>query len=128
MVDWYEKATIGALVDRAARLFGPREALCYESGRWTFAQLKDQVDRSARGLMGLGIQPGEKVALWMPNRPEWVHLLFAVAKIGAVLVPVNTRFRTADLEYVLRQSDSDPHHRGPLRPRGLPRNGPAGVP
>jgi fatty-acyl-CoA synthase len=106
MADWYEKATIGALVDRAARLFGPLESLCYESRRWTFAQLKDHVDRSARGLIGLGIQPGEKVALWMPNRPEWVHLLFAVAKIGAVLVPINTRFRTADLEYVLRQSDS----------------------
>ena len=42
----------------------------------------------------------------MPNRPEWIHLLFAVAKVGAVLVPINTRFRTADLEYIVRQSDS----------------------
>ena len=106
MADWFEKAPIGALVDRAARLFGPHEALCFEGKRWTFAQLKEDVDRSARGLIGLGVKPGEKVALWMPNRPEWIHLMFAVAKTGAVLVPVNTRFRTVDLEYVVRQSDA----------------------
>jgi len=52
------------------------------------------------------VQPGEHVSLWLPNRPEWLHALFAVAKIGAVLVPMNTRFRVTDLEYVLRQSDS----------------------
>ncbi len=106
MSDWYEKTGIGDLVDRAARLFGPSEALYYEGQRWTFEQLKDDVDRCARALMGLGIQPGEKVVLWMPNRPEWIHLFFAVMKIGAVLVPANTRFRTTDLEYVVRQSDA----------------------
>ena len=105
MADWYEKTAIGALVDRAAAVFGPREALYHEGKRWTFAQLKADVDRCARGLIGLGIQPGEKVALWMPNGPEWLQLFFAVFKIGAVLVPVNTRFRTVDLEYVIRQSD-----------------------
>ncbi len=106
MAEWYEKTSIGVLVDRAACRFGHREALYYEGRRWTFTQFKEDVDRCARGLIGLGIQPGEKVALWMPNRPEWLHLFFAVFKIGAVLVPVNTRFRTVDLEYVLRQSDS----------------------
>jgi len=106
MAEWYEKAPIGALIDGAARVFGAKEALYFEGHRWTFAQLKEDVDRIARGLMSLGVQPGEKVALWMPNRPEWIHALFAVAKIGAVLVPVNTRFRTADLDYVVRQSDT----------------------
>ena len=106
MADWYEKTTIGALVDRAAQSYGPKEALYYEGQRWTFADLKENVDRCATGLIELGVQPGEKVALWMPNCPEWVQLFFAVAKIGAVLVPVNTRFRTADLEYVVRQSDT----------------------
>ena len=94
------------MVDRAARLFGSSEALYYEGQRWTFNQLKDDVDRCARALIGLGIEPGEKVVLWMPNRPEWVHLFFAVMKIGATLVPGNTRFRTTDLEYVVRQSDA----------------------
>ena len=106
MADWYEKTGIGDLVDRAARLFGPSEALYYQGARWTFNQLKDDVDRCARALIGLGVQPGEKVVLWMPNRPEWLHLFFAVLKIGAVLVPANTRLRTMDLEYVVRQSDA----------------------
>ncbi len=106
MADWYEKTGIGDLVDRAARLFGSSEALYYEGQRWTFDQLKDDVDRCARALIGLGVQPGEKVVLWMPNRPEWIHLFFALMKIGAVLVPANTRFRTGDLEYVVRQSDA----------------------
>ncbi len=106
MADWIEKITLGDLVDEAARRFGSREALYFEGQRWTFNQLQEDINRAARGLLQLGIQPGEKVTLWLPNRPEWVHLLFAVAKIGAVLVPINTRFRTSDLEYVLRQSDS----------------------
>ena len=106
MPDWFEKITIGGIADQAALRFGPREALYYEGHRWSFAQLKDDVDRAARGFMGLGVQPGEKVSLWMPNRTEWVHILFAIAKIGAILVPINTRFRTADLDYVVRQSDS----------------------
>ncbi|MCH7713656.1 MAG: AMP-binding protein [Chloroflexi bacterium] len=105
MADWFEKVTLGDLVDRAAGRFGDKEALCFEGRRWTFNQLQQDINRAARGLLQLGIQPGEKVILWMPNRPEWVHILFALAKIGAVLVPINTRFRTSDLEYVVRQSD-----------------------
>ena len=105
MADWYEKLPMGELVDRSARIFGPKEALYHEGTRWTFAEFKEDVDRCARGLIELGIQPGEHVVLWMPNRPEWLHLFFAVFKIGAVLVPINTRFRTVDLEYVVQQSD-----------------------
>ena len=106
MGDWYDKTGIGDLVDRAARRYGPSEALYYQGGRWTFNQIKEDVDRCGRALMALGIEPGEKVVLWMPNRPEWVHLFFAVMKIGAVLVPANTRLREMDLEYVVRQSDA----------------------
>ena len=106
MADWFERVALGDLVDNAAHRFGSREALTFEGRRWTFAQLQQDIDLAARGLMHLGIQAGEKVTLWMPNRPEWLHILFALAKIGAVLVPINTRFRTADLEYVVRQSDS----------------------
>jgi len=106
MAEWFEKTTLGSLVDDAAHRFGWREALYFQGQRWSFAQLQKEVNCAARGLIHLGIQPGEKVSLWMPNRPEWLHILFAVAKIGAVLVPINTRFRTADLEYVVRQSDT----------------------
>ena len=64
------------------------------------------VDAAAKGLLALGIAPGDKVALWMVNRPEWLHAMFAIMQIGAVLVPVNTRFRTDDMAYVLGQSDA----------------------
>jgi fatty-acyl-CoA synthase len=106
MGDWFEKVTMGTIVDRAADRFGSREALSYEGKRWSFADLKVEADRVAKGLIALGIEPGEKVSLWMPNRPEWLFIMFAVMKIGAVLVPINTRFRTTDLEYVVHQSNS----------------------
>src|SRR5690606_31563360 len=56
--------------------------------------------------MASGVAAGDHVSVWMTNRLEWVHLMFALAKIGAVMIPINTRFRTEDLKYVLWQSDS----------------------
>ena len=106
MAEWFKKTTIGAVVDDAARQFAAREALYFNGRRWTFGQFQEDVERAARGLIDLGVAPGEKVALWMPNCPEWLHIFYAVAQIGAVLVPVNTRLRTADLQYVLQQSDT----------------------
>jgi fatty-acyl-CoA synthase len=106
MGDWYVKQTIGLLPERAARQWGAREALAFQGRRWTFAELDARADAVARGLIALGIAPGDKVALWMVNRPEWIDAMFAIMKIGAVLVPVNTRFRTEDTAYVLAQSDA----------------------
>jgi len=104
--EWFRRQTIGSLVDERARQHGGREALAFKGERWTFARLGEEVDRAARGLMALGIAPGDKVALWMLNRPEWIVAALAVMKIGAVLVPINTRFRTDDVRYVVGQSDS----------------------
>ncbi len=106
MPDWFEKQTVGDLINQAARRFGAREALVYEGRRWSFDEYRAEIDRVARALINLGVQPGDKVSIWMPNRAEWLFLLGAVAKIGAVLVPVNTRFRTADMEYLVNHSDS----------------------
>jgi fatty-acyl-CoA synthase len=106
MGEWYEKQTIGLLPERAARRWGPREALAFKGRRWTFAEQSARVDAMAKGLLAFGISPGDKVALWMVNRPEWIDAMFAVMKIGAVLVPVNARFRTEDAAYVLGQSDA----------------------
>jgi fatty-acyl-CoA synthase len=104
--EWFRRQTIGSLVDERARRDGTREALVFQGRRWTFADLARDVDAAARGLIRLGVQPGETVALWMTNRPEWIHAALAVMRIGAVLLPVNTRFRTEDAAYVLGQSDA----------------------
>jgi fatty-acyl-CoA synthase len=106
MGDWFPKQTVGSLPERAARRWGPREALYFKGRRWSFAELSRGVDRLARGLLALGVRPGEKVALWMVNRPEFIEAMFAVTKIGAILVPINTRLRTEDTAYILGQSDS----------------------
>jgi fatty-acyl-CoA synthase len=106
MGDWFPKQTIGSLPERAARRWGAREALAFQGRRWSFHEVSAGVDRLARGLIALGVTPSEKVALWMVNRPEFIEAMFAVIKIGAVLVPINTRFRTDDVAYVLGQSDA----------------------
>jgi fatty-acyl-CoA synthase len=106
MGDWYEKQTIGLLPERAAERWGAREALAFHGKCWTFADVHAGVDAAAKGLLQLGIAQGDKVALWMVNRPEWLHAMFAIMQIGAVLIPVNTRFRTDDMAYVLGQSDA----------------------
>lgn len=101
----YDSKTFGALPHEMAARFGAREALVFEGRRFTFADLSNSIDRVARGLMAIGVAPGDKVGLWLLNQPEWMDVMFAVAKIGAVLVPINTRFRTHDLDYLLSQSD-----------------------
>jgi fatty-acyl-CoA synthase len=103
--DWFAKQTLGALPALAAQRWGAREALLYKGRRWSFAELARDVDAAAKALLAAGVAPGEKVALWMTNRPEWVHLMFAVLKVGAVLLPLNDRLRVNDLAYIVRQSD-----------------------
>ena len=103
---WFPKRTIGSLVDERLAHDGARQALVFEDRRWTFAELAREIDAVGRGLVALGIAPGDKVSLWMMNRPEWICAALAVMRIGAVLVPINTRFRTEDAAYVLGQSDS----------------------
>ena len=96
----------GDLTDAAAARWGDREALVFRDRRYTFRQIAAEVDRVARGLIHVGVQPGEKVALWLLNCPEWIFAMFALAKIGAVHVPINTRFRTVDLAQVLERSNA----------------------
>ena len=118
MGEWFQKSTIGNLVSDAAERFNTREAIVFNSKRWTFKEFQEDVARTAKALISVGIKPGEKITLWMPNCPEWLHIFFAAAQIGAVLVPINTRLRTSDLQYVLQQSDTTTlitmDHSGPV--------------
>jgi fatty-acyl-CoA synthase len=93
----------GDLTDAAAARWGDREALVFRDRRYSFRQIAAEVDRLARGLIHIGVGPGEKVALWLLNCPEWIFAMFALAKIGAVHVPINTRFRTVDLAQILER-------------------------
>ena len=99
--------TVGDLLSRLADAIPDREALVYDGGpRFTFAQLDREARAIARGLIALGVEPGERVVLWATNVPEWIVLQFALAKAGAILVTANTSLRAKDIEYVLRQSEA----------------------
>ncbi|TQR37640.1 AMP-binding protein [Brevibacillus brevis] len=100
--------TIGNMLDDTASKYQEKEALVYhERGlRYTFREFQAICNQAARGFMSLGIQKGENIAIWATNVPEWVISQFATAKMGGVLVTVNTSYRVHELEYLLRQSES----------------------
>ncbi len=101
--------TLGRVLDHTVARFPDRDALVYADRgyRLTWRQFGDLVDRLARGLMALGIQKGEKVAVWATNVPWWIALQFATARIGAILLTVNTNYREHELRYVLGQSECE---------------------
>ncbi|MEU8436746.1 AMP-binding protein [Streptomyces sp. NPDC029216] len=98
--------TIGDNLDRTVRSFPGRDALVDVAAgrRWTYRELAADVDALALGLLDLGIDRGDRVGIWAPNRAEWTLVQYATAKIGAILVTVNPAYRSHELEYVLNQS------------------------
>ncbi|HEY8331518.1 MAG TPA: AMP-binding protein [Pseudomonas sp.] len=98
--------TIGAAFERTVERFAEREALVVRDQglRFTWAELAAAVDRCARAFIALGLQPGERLGIWSPNRAEWTIAQFASAKAGVVLVNVNPAYRLTELEYALKQS------------------------
>lgn len=104
----FRDVTVGALLTRLAESLPHNEALVYADRnlRLTFADLETEARLIARGLMACGVARGERVGLWATNVPEWVVLQFALAKIGAILVTVNTSLRAHEVDYLLRQSEA----------------------
>jgi fatty-acyl-CoA synthase len=100
--------TVGKLLDDIAERYPANEALVYhERGlRYTYREFNEVCRKVAKGLLKLGVRKGDNVSIWAYNVPEWVILQFATAKIGAILVTVNTSYKSAELEYILNQSDS----------------------
>ncbi|WP_028572817.1 AMP-binding protein [Desulfonatronum lacustre] len=101
--------TLGRLLDEAVRDYPDNDAVVYvdRNFRLTYQEFGEVVDQLARGLMHLGVQKGEKVAIWATNVPYWVALQFATAKIGAVLLTVNTNYKSSELAYLLEQSEAE---------------------
>jgi fatty-acyl-CoA synthase len=98
--------TIGENLERAVARFGEREALVvrHQDVRLTYAELDEQVNALARGLLAAGLEKGDRLGIWAPNCAEWVLVQFATAKAGVILVNINPAYRTSELEYALRQS------------------------
>jgi len=99
-------ATIGDFIEDVATRFPQREALVvrHQDIRWTWGEYLCEIDRLARGLLALGIQPGDRVGIWAPNGYEWCLTQFATARIGAILVCINPAYRVFELEYALNKS------------------------
>lgn len=98
--------TIGDMFDQTVAKYPDNEALvvCQQGLRYTYAQLKVEVDRCARALMAHGIAKGDRIGIWAPNRAEWAITQFATSKIGAILVNINPAYRLHEVEYALHHS------------------------
>ncbi len=97
--------TIGVFFDHAVGLWGNRYALIvrHQNIRWTYAELKEQVDAFAAGLLSLGLEPGQRIGIWSQNNAEWAVTQFATAKAGLILVNINPAYRLSELEYALNK-------------------------
>jgi fatty-acyl-CoA synthase len=98
--------TVGFALHDCARRYGNRDLLIFRERRISARQLEEEVEHLALGLLALGIQKGDNVAVWLPNLPETCVTELAIARIGAAMMAINTRYKASELEYVLRQSDS----------------------
>ncbi|HEY2895221.1 MAG TPA: AMP-binding protein [Pirellulales bacterium] len=105
---WVDGLTMSEVLEQTAQRFADHDALVFPhlDYRASYGQFAADVELAARGLVALGIKPGEHVAIWATNVPEWVVLQFAAARAGAVLVNINPAYRPFELKYVLNQSDS----------------------
>ncbi|MCR4392117.1 MAG: long-chain-fatty-acid--CoA ligase [Candidatus Acetothermia bacterium] len=98
--------TLPQVLEETAKKHPDRPAVFYEGKTLTYRDLASEVERLAAGLVELGVEPGDKVAIWMSNVPEWIVAYFAVARAGGVVVPMNTRYKTHEVVYILGNSEA----------------------
>ena len=100
--------TFGTLLDQTAAKYPDKDALVnvQRGQRFTYLELKKECDQAAKAFIKMGVKKGDHIAIWGTNVNEWVLTFFAAAKIGAVVVTVNTNYRSHELKYLLEQSDT----------------------
>ncbi len=100
--------TFSQVLDRMVEEFPDQYAFKYTTLDYTrtYSEFRDDVDTFARSLISMGVKAGHHVAVWCSNVPQWYIAFWATVKIGAVLVTVNTAYKIAEVEYLLRQSDT----------------------
>ena len=99
--------TLGEMLEKWAFETPDKECIVYPDRnlRFSYKQFNQRVDALAKGLLYIGVNPGDKVGIWAKNVPDWTTFMFATAKIGATLVPVNTSYKLAEIEYLLKDAD-----------------------
>lgn len=99
--------TMGGILEKYALESPDKEFIVYPDRnlRFTYSEFNERVDALAKGLMAIGVKKDSKVGLWANNVPDWTTFLFATAKLGAVLVTINTNYKLAELEYLLQNAD-----------------------
>ena len=98
LADFFEKQ-VERLPDHEFLIYPDRNL------RFTYSEFNERANNLAKGLLSIGVGKGDHVGIWAKNVPEWLTFMFATAKIGAVLVTVNTAYKSHELEYILKQSD-----------------------
>jgi acyl-CoA synthetase (AMP-forming)/AMP-acid ligase II len=98
--------TTPAVLDRMALDFADHDALVTDGRSFTFAELRDEVRRAAAAIIGLGVQPGDKVAIWSPNTWHWAIACLAIQYAGAVMVPLNTRYTASEAADILARTEA----------------------
>src|SRR5688500_13534880 len=99
-----EFGTIPRLVRAAAERHGEAAAIVDGDTTLSFRSLEAAAERGARGLLAMGVEPGDRVAIWAPNVWEWIVAALAAHSVGAAIVPINTRFKGSEAAYVLRRA------------------------
>lgn len=99
--------TLGQMLEKWVHETPDQDFIVYPDRdlRFSYQQFNDRVDQLAKGMLFIGINPGDKVGIWAKNVPDWTTLIFASAKIGAVLVPINTNYRLSEVEFLLKHAD-----------------------
>ncbi len=99
--------TLGGLLEYYRETTPDHDFMVYPDRglRFTYKEFDERVNKFAKGLIAIGVTRGSHVGIWAKNVPDWLTFMFATAKIGAVLVTINTNYRIAELEYLMKNSD-----------------------